>query len=71
LNTSSTGMPSYRFLTVSFRMASASMNSDRPSPAATMVALEHFVDGDAVVQVLDRFLQDGFGVDELGQAFAG
>ncbi len=33
--------------------------------------LEHFVDGDAVVQVLDRFLQDGFGVDELGQAFAG
>ncbi|MNS68751.1 hypothetical protein D3C72_1020390 [compost metagenome] len=33
--------------------------------------LEHFVDGDAVVQVLDRFLQDGFAVDEFGQAFAG
>ncbi|KAG1167006.1 hypothetical protein G6F35_017874 [Rhizopus arrhizus] len=33
--------------------------------------LEHFVDGDAVVQVLDRFLQDGFAVDEFVQAFAG
>ena len=33
--------------------------------------LEHFVHGDAVVQILDGFLQDRFGVDELGQAHAG
>gem|GEM_PF-5932688 len=32
--------------------------------------LVDLVDGDAVVQVLDRFLQDGFRIDEFGQALA-